>query len=156
MHKKVKEMLLKEYEKEMEKQDVTVFSKTYYEKILDLCRKKKIKVVAVVPPIAYTGGQLLGKYEEMRKFCEQNNIEYINYNEPDVLEEAGINFSTDFYNEGHLNALGSVKISKSLAKRLAKKYNLEDRREDPAYQSWNMAYKEFNKEYEPWFESIQN
>ncbi len=89
-----------------------------------------------------------------KKYCEQKGIEYVDFTSPELFEKTGLDYSTDYYDSGHVNAYGSVKISKELAHILDEKFNLPDRRNDETYQEWNDGYQQFLTDFEPWFDEL--
>ena len=44
------------------------------------------------------------------------------------IDEIGINPNTDFYDKGHLNDTGTIKVSNYLGKYIVEQYNLTDMR----------------------------
>lgn len=64
-------------------------------------------------------------YDALEKYAEKKGITYINFYE--IVDQTGISFATDFYDEGHLNCYGSAKLANYLADYIVKQgYDLTD------------------------------
>ncbi len=61
----------------------------------------------------------------------------------DHVDAMGLSGQTDFYNGGHTNQSGTVKITDYFARYLDAKYDFEDHRGDPAYANWDSAYTKY-------------
>lgn len=59
------------------------------------------------------------------------------------LEEVGLDMTTDYYDNKHTNIHGSLKYTHYLGKYLSENYDFEDKRENPDYESWNVAYDKY-------------
>ncbi len=119
---------------------------SYYNKLIDLCKEKGIQIVCVSPPKANLKYNM-PSYNAVAQFCADNDIPYFNYNSPELSKEISLNYKTDFYNDGHLNVLGSIKLSRSLASHLDEMYDLPDHRNDAIYASWNEELALFKEDY---------
>lgn len=94
----------------------------WYQKIADLCEKENIELIFVaMPRISWT----LGSHNAVSSAAEKlGGMAYIDYNYNGIMEEYGIDYATDFYDPYHLNARGSVKATKYLAKYLKDNCNV--------------------------------
>lgn len=126
-------------------------SEEYLYKIINLSKDKGFKLVFINAPHDYTStlgnpnwhqatGEMFNKVEEI---CKTNNVEFINYNKK--LDEIGFDFKSDMYNNGHLNLLGSNKVTNHLAGFLKGKYSLGDHRDDKSYEQWNKDYLRYSQ-----------
>lgn len=93
------------------------------------------------------------KREEREKFnyladvIEKSGYPVLDFNEH--VQEAGIDFSTDFYDYGgHVNALGQEKCTAFLESYLVKHYELPDHRGQAGYESWDSAWQLYQTEQE--------
>lgn len=66
----------------------------------------------------------------------------------DYVKEMKIDYDTDFYNYAHVNIFGADKYTDFLSNYINENYNLEDRREDPKYSSWNELLPNWHEEVE--------
>lgn len=119
---------------------------TYYQKLINLCQERKIELVCLAPPKGNIE-QTMSFYSTVGKYCDENNIPYFNYNESVLASDMNLNYDTDFYNTGHVNAVGAIKLSRSFANILDALYDLPDRRQDERYASWNEDLEQFHKAY---------
>lgn len=77
-------------------------------------------------------------FNYMEEIIESYGYEFVNMNEH--YEEIGIDFETDYYDYGgHVNLLGAEKCTEYLGKLLAP-YQIEDKRGQEKYVSWDQAY----------------
>ncbi len=76
---------------------------------------------------------------------EQNGIKVINFNTQEDFNN--IDFSTDLYDDAHLNVYGATKFTLYFSKYLKENYNLEDHEGDSNYSSWNEEYEKFKQSY---------
>jgi hypothetical protein len=107
------------------------FSDTSYEyldKMVKLCKDNGVELVLMKAPSIYP--YWYDEWEEqMEDYAEKNGLLYINFLE--LLDETGIDFATDTYDNGlHLNLSGAEKLAKYLGAELQETYQLPDHRGD--------------------------
>lgn len=124
----------------------SAFSLEYYQKILSLCEERNIQIVGLTPPTVKIG-EHMAYCMAVSRFCSENNIPCLDFNDPELQTQMNLDFSTDFYDREHLNVSGSLKLSAYLADRLAEICDLPDHREDPVYASWNDDLAVFREKY---------
>lgn len=116
-----------------------IYEKTeeYYRNIIELAKEKNIPIVVVISPYA-------GITEEEQKIF--NSADYIaaEYDVPFVncnlmINEMGIDYSTDSGDDSHLNYKGNQKFSRYIGSYLKNNYDISDRRGDAAYLSWQRS-----------------
>ncbi len=100
----------------------------YLNKIVQLCKEQEIQLILVKAPSLYPYW-----YEEwetqVEAFAKEQQVPYINFLE--LIEECGINYTTDTYDAGlHLNLSGAEKVTKWFGKFLQKECGLANRKED--------------------------
>ena len=117
-----------------EKTEYAADSLAYYQKIVDLCQQNGIQLVLLRLPRT---DWLYQDYAAIKEFADKNNIAYIDYNMPELMQETGWDPALDMLDHSHLNARGALKITANLGAYLSKNYNLTDKRDDPAYAKWN-------------------
>ena len=66
----------------------------------------------------------------------KNDVPYINFN--DIYNEVGFDYSTDLGDSSHCNYNGAKKVTNYLADYINTNYDLEDRRDDPDYNLWEL------------------
>lgn len=111
-------------------------------KILEKCRKEQINVVFVSTP-------WVAKEEQRRRNLYLGNLiesyGFRFYDGNEHVEEAGIDYETDFYNAAHMNTWGAEKFTKALGKFLVENYDLDTTHEKSVERSWDecvVAYRE--------------
>ncbi len=98
----------------------------YLDKIADLCEEKGIRLLLVKAP---SRSPLW--YDEwdrqVRTYAEKRELDYINF--LDHVDEIGINYDTDTYDQGlHMNLSGAEKCADYLGKFLSENYMLKNMR----------------------------
>lgn len=135
------------FELGLEESPLSEYSWGYYKKALELCAENGIPVAIVSFPKGTTE-DLIREYRTLEIICAENSLNYYNLNEPAMWERYGFDAETDFYNTGHVNANGAVKVSLALAEILQEDYKLSDHRGDTAYSSWDDDWEAFFGSYE--------
>jgi hypothetical protein len=111
----------------------------YLEKIYKLTKKNnsQLLIVSTVDPLNWNQK----RHDKIQKWCEEHNLNYVDYNETSLNQQIGFDYSTDFRDGGdHLNLSGSKKVCTYLGSYLQTTYELEDHRKDEKYQAWNQLY----------------
>ena len=82
----------------------------YLDKITQLCKDNDIQLILIKAPSLYP--YWYDEWEQqMEDYAQQNDLMYINFLE--LIEETGLDFSTDTYDGGlHLNLSGAEKITR--------------------------------------------
>lgn len=123
---------------------------TYFRKILELAQAHDVPVMLVgFPNPDYANDHMY--YNNLWYIAKEYGVTGINYNDPKI--RYGLSYAGHFSDWQHLNVKGSVNFSRKLAADLLQRYDLPDRRDDPAYQSyqacadlWYEKYPEYRKE----------
>lgn len=101
----------------------------YMDKIRQLCDEKGIKLLLVKAPSVYPFWYQ--EYEDLvLEYAKKYDLDYINY--LDLVDEIGISYETDTYDEGlHMNLSGAEKCADYLGRFLSEKYELQSQASDP-------------------------
>lgn len=113
--------------------------------ILDYCDTEGLNVLFVVCPYAITREEY-EIYNSLGDIIVSRGYDYLNTN--DFYSEIGIDFSTDFYNKDHVNALGAEKYTVFLEQYLVEHYDLTDHRGQSGYEEWDSACELFQGQSE--------
>ena len=102
----------------------------YLDKIRELCENAGAELILIKAPSVYPYW-----YEEydaqIESYAEEHGLAF--YNFLDHVEEIGIDYTQDTYDQGlHMNLTGATKLSKFFARILAEEHNIPDHREDAA------------------------
>ena len=115
----------------------------YYEKIIQLCKENDIEIVFVtLPRFSWTYSMYIG----IQQLSTKHDLLYLDYTLPEHLDTIGLDASSDFCYENHLNVYGAQKISKHLGAYLQETFDLPDKRNDPKYNQWNIDLQIFNNQ----------
>ena len=104
--------------------------------ILDYCDAEGLNVLFVVCPYAISREEY-EIYNSLGDIIVSRGYDYLNTN--DCYSEMGIDFSTDFYNNDHVNALGAEKYTIYLEQYLVENYDLPDHRGQAGFEEWDSA-----------------
>ena len=119
----------------------------YLERMRQLCEDNGVELILIKAPSVYPYW-----YEEydaqIQEYADQHGLAF--YNFLDYVEEIGIDYQLDTYDEGlHLNLAGATKLSKFFANILAQNHGIPDHRADgelaAEYEEKLKAYDEFVK-----------
>lgn len=125
---------------------MTEKSQFYYRKIFELAKEKNIPIIAVAIPFnAEPYHQAY--FNEAKIIAEEYNAPFYNFN-TDYKAQLGIDYSTDFADNQHLNYLGNTKLTRFFGELLTNEYNVPDRRGDATYSSWEADAQVFYKQLE--------
>ena len=119
-------------------------SLAYFEKIFQLCKENNISVVIVTMPKARWD---FSQHLSVQQLADAHGSTYIDYSLNENIEDVALDEANDFLNESHLNTSGAQKVSRHLGAFLQETYHLEDKRNDPAYQQWNIDLQIYEDEY---------
>lgn len=132
--------------------DVT---RSYLQKIIDLCRKENILLVGMASPMpAFDRYEITeGRIRDAAALLKENGFDA--YSSTEMTDAIGINYETDFYNNSHINYLAASRITDFLEEYLDGHAQLEDHRGDPAYDSWTMAEEKYDRKVEKGIKALQ-
>lgn len=107
-------------------------------RLLNYLKENDLEALFLVSPMKMDE-EMQKKYNYMEGIIAQYGYRYLNLN--DYYEELDLDFATDFYDGGgHTNILGAEKCTEFLGRYLAEYYNIEDKRGDDKYDSWQVSY----------------
>lgn len=109
-------------------------SRTYLEKMVDLCKEKGIQMILVNIPCA----ESIDRYRSTRDFAEACGVPYYDFNEAELYNAIGYNAAEDLLS--HPNYHGAEKVSLYLGKLLADEYGVEPR-QDASYEASGQLYR---------------
>ncbi|MBQ7615113.1 MAG: hypothetical protein IJU77_08700 [Butyrivibrio sp.] len=121
---------------------LTIKSEIYLQKIIDYTKKNNIELFLVVTPYITNDDEEL-IYNRVKEIAQINNIEFNSTNYD--YDKIGLDFEKDFMDNSHLNYTGAGKFTEYLGKELKSRFKLTDHRGDPAYDSWEVNYRDIAK-----------
>ncbi len=121
--------------------------------LLVYLQENELEALFIVSPMVLDE-ELQMQFNYMEEIVSSYGYQYLNFNE--YYGEIGIDFAADFYDGGsHTNASGAEKCTAFLGSYLTDNYELEDKRGDEEYSSWNEAYSYWQEEYQKAMEKIR-
>lgn len=116
-------------------------AKGYIEKSIALCKEKNIPVLLLHLP------KMSWSYEQsvmVEEFAAENGAVYLDLDRAEYRSQLGLDPQVDYYDQGHMNLTGTIKLSDWLGDWLDAQYDLSDHRDDPAIsESWNADWAEY-------------
>jgi len=111
-------------------------TKQYIDKMVDIIRSNNsIPLFVNIPSVTYTNKT---QCEATKKYCLDNDIDYIDFNYPNELENytEQLDLTTDSHDKGvHLNCFGAKKVTDYIAWYLVNKMNVEPKGENDYFEN---------------------
>lgn len=105
----------------------------YYRKIIELAQSKNIPIIVVVSPYCVSEEEEKG-FNKAAEIAQEYGVDFLDFNK--FYQELGIDYSTDFNDVGHLNYRGTIKYTNYLSEYIHLHYQIEDKRNNEKYTSW--------------------
>ena len=112
--------------------------------ILNIAKDNNIKVLIVSAPDPRARFSNYDFFNQLKSFCDTNNVPFLNMNNYYSEMSLGIN---DFKDKSHLNTLGSIKASNFLSGHLSKNYKFKNRSDESFWKSEASIYNNFKRLY---------
>lgn len=112
----------------------------YYMDILEYGKKNNLTFLFVASPksISEKQSEILNR---MRLAAKEYGYGFIDGH--CFYKEMNLDFTTDFYNSGHVNILGAEKWTEFVGEYLVREFDLPDHRKDPEYDAWNAVCEQY-------------
>ena len=117
-----------------------------YRILIDLIKyinENNLNVLFVIPNRNFELEQIR-ELNNAENIILRNNYKIVNFNK---LYDLDINYSSDLYNEHHINVYGATKYTAYFSKYLVENYNLPNHKNDEDYKSWKKEYERFKKSF---------
>ncbi|NCC16355.1 MAG: hypothetical protein EOM28_08400 [Clostridia bacterium] len=112
-------------------------AKNYIEKTINLCKEKNIPILLLhLPKMAWSYEQS----QAMEGFAKEMGADYLDFDRESVRNQLNLDPAADYYDQGHMNLSGSIKLSGWFGEYLDSIYDLTDHRNEDAYQRWDEDY----------------
>lgn len=102
--------------------DMVPLMETYLNKIVELCKNEGISFILTKTPTLNVN---LEKYNTIKKYAEEHNIDYFDFNEKNLYEKVDFCFATDLRDADHLNLWGAKKITNYIGRVLSEQYDFQ-------------------------------
>lgn len=109
-------------------------NKAWLDAMIDLCSAYGSQLFTIIAPMVVTEEQQ-AIYNGAKQYLESRGIECLDLNQS--IEDVGLDYASDFKDEGHLNAWGAKKLTSYLLKELTSRYTFADHRGDSRYALWD-------------------
>lgn len=117
----------------------------YLNKIVELCKSKKIKLILFELPSPDSWNYK--KHNTFKEYAQKKDLEFLDLNL--YNRQIGMDWKKDTSDGGdHLNIYGAEKVSTFIAEYLNENHDLPDRRNEKKYSKWKkqlLEYKEIKK-----------
>lgn len=111
---------------------------TYIDKIVSIAKNNNTSVLFINTPTATFDNDILSLLSSFNTYASTNNIDFVDYNT--MTKKLNLDYASDFLDKLHLNLYGSRKVMDHLIPYIIEHYNIPNRKNDPAYASWNEDY----------------
>lgn len=82
--------------------------------------------------------------EALEGFAAAQGVAYLDLDRAEYREQLGLDPQVDYYDQGHMNLTGTIKLSRWLGAWLDAQYALPDHRTDAEISTeWNADFKEY-------------
>ena len=108
-----------------------VFNSQCHKHLMDiilLCKSNRVPLLLTAIPYEVSP-EARGVLKQIEQIALENNVDYVDMQT--IVEEAMLDWETDFMDPGHTNHYGAQKVSDFFGAYLTEHYDLSDRREDP-------------------------
>lgn len=105
--------------------------------ILEYCKENNVPLLLVSSPFVVSQDDVM-ELNRIAEVAETYGVPFLNMNR--CYEEMGLNFSSDFYDDNHVNFFGAEKYTDYLAKYILDHYDISGQRSDSVTASWDSVY----------------
>ena len=132
-----------------EKLPLTDASEEVLRSLMEKCKNEGIELLFLSGPwIISEEEQARSNY--MKDLVEEFGYQYLDMNP--LVEEVGIDESKDFYDDKHVNVIGSEKVTDYLAKFLVDNYEFDAQHDEAIVDSWNKTWNSYDKKMQKYRE----
>lgn len=127
-------------------------NKLIFEKIVKMCKKRKIKLIMYSAPSPNNYSK--STHDFLTALAKENNLEYIDMNL--MVDNLGIDWNIDSLDNGdHVNVSGTNKIMNYFSSYI-KAFKIKDKRRDKKYSDWNKELSEYASRRDVLVKNIRN
>lgn len=128
-----------------ETQSIPKEQETELNRLLVYIKENELQALFIVSPRPLDI-DMQKKFNYIEQLVTAQGYPFLDMNQ--YYDEIGLDFATDFYDDGHTNVLGAEKCTAYLGEYLQENYEFTDKRGDEQYESWDISYETFLKEAE--------
>lgn len=127
----VSEINQEPYSMTNERIDEASINLVYLRKMIEECQARNIDILLVTLPWSGNNANLIDS--TAYSLSKEYGINYLGY---DIISQQ-VDYSTDFYNSGHLNYQGGKKITRYIGEYIRNNYDLDNHKGDRKYRKWD-------------------
>lgn len=117
-------------------------AKSYIEKTIQLCKEKNIPVLMLhMPKMSWSYEQSMA----MENFAKEMDVDYLDCDREEIRTQLDLDPAVDYYDQGHMNLGGSIKLSQWFGAYLDSTYDLPNHKNEEKYQGWNEDFKVYEE-----------
>ena len=124
--------------------------------IIDECEEKGIMPLFIYSPYCLNS-QDQAMSDTMGEIIRGRGYDYIDFNH--LYDEVGIDFETDFYNDGHVNVSGALKVTDYIGHYICEHYGPPPAHSYAISQEWEADYEIWKEKYDEcwaqWEENVE-
>ena len=140
--------LSRRYKKSQSRTPISDRQTECLEHLMDYCDAEGVKVLFVAVPRNEKTASLLGRINTACDLIRARGYDVLYL--LDQVKAIPLDLSQDFYDPTHTNIHGAVKFTNYLSAYLVEHYGLEDKRGDPAYESWDRGLARYTEIVAPY------
>lgn len=118
-----------------ERHEIYSKNEKYYREIIELALERDIPIVVVEAPYQVKDAIDQAKFNTAMDIANEYGVPFINFNL--LVDEIGLDYSTDLCDFSHLNYKGSRKFSNYFAQNVLSDYGIPDKRGQSGYETWD-------------------
>lgn len=113
----------------------------YLLQLLNEVDRLECDVVFFCAPVLFTNSDYIKRKNYIGRVINEAGYPFWDLSKD--AQSLGLDYNTDFWSCDHFDCLGAEKTTSYIARKIKENYNIPDRREDPAYNSWHDDYQEW-------------
>lgn len=117
--------------------------------LMDYCEAENVRVLFVAVPRPEHDENCLMRINAAADMIRARGFDVLSLTDED--QALGFDLTQDFYDESHTNIHASAKYTHFLSEYMIEHYGFEDRRGDPAYESWEAGRQKYSEIIAPHF-----
>jgi hypothetical protein len=118
--------------------------KTYYDRLIETCKKRNIKVVILVTPRMDWNYSF---HNALHNYATEMGVDLLDLNLPEHYDQMDIEPTKDFFDFVHLNIAGTFKVSHYLGTLLNEKFDLPNHTGEAYFQNWDSDFLIYSQKY---------
>jgi hypothetical protein len=110
--------------------------------LMNYCQQENIKALFIVMPQAVEK-ERIARQNTLVEMVRERGLDVLDVREH--IDEIGLDFKVDYYNERHTNLHGSLKVTHFLSQYFIENYGFTDKRGAERYSNWTAAAEKYYK-----------